>query len=97
MAAGSLIDAMFRLPYDYATPNILYEEELIEYYLELPGKGLHLLELVPECSVRMGNLGEMYSGVSSNAFAALSLVQQIEAPLLMGVGKLRQNLSRRRC
>ena len=90
MTAGRLIDAMFDLPYEYATPSILYEQELIQYHADLPEKGLKMLELEPASIDRMVRLSSKYSGVSSYDIAALSLSKQVSAPLLTGDGKLRQ-------
>ncbi len=90
MEAGGLIDAMFSLSYEYATPTMLYEQELMPYYADLPEKGLKLLELEPASIERMGTLGRKYTGVSSYDLAALSLAEQVSAPLLTGDGKLRQ-------
>ncbi|MGD8569038.1 MAG: DUF3368 domain-containing protein [Gammaproteobacteria bacterium] len=87
---GRLTDAMFQLPYEFGTPNILYEQELALHHPELPQKGLQLLELEPTSIQRMSTLGQRYTGVSSYDLAALSLAQQVNAPLLTGDGKLRQ-------
>lgn len=90
MEVGGLIDDMFRLPYIFGTPNMLYEQELARYHAHLPEKGLQLMELEAEGIGRMVTLGQKYSGVSSNDLAALSLAQQETVPLLTGDGKLRQ-------
>lgn len=90
MEVGSLIDDMFRLPYTFGTPNMLYEQELAQYHAHLPKKGLQLMELEAEGIGLMVILGQKYTGVSSNDLAALSLAQQEAVPLLTGDGKLRQ-------
>lgn len=90
MEAGGLIDVMFNLTYEFATPNILYEQELAPYHPDLIEKGLQLMELEPGGIERMDDLGKQYTGVSSYDLAALSLAQQVAAPLLTGDGKLRQ-------
>ncbi|MDZ7804938.1 DUF3368 domain-containing protein [Thiohalophilus sp.] len=90
MQVGGLVDAMFTLPYEYATPALLYEQELMEYYPDLPGRGLRCLELEIESIQRMQSLAVKYAGVSSNDLAALALAEQVAAPLLTGDGKLRK-------
>lgn len=90
MEAGRLIDDMFRLPYTYGTPVMLFEQELQHHHGHLPAKGLQLMELETTTVQRMVTLGGQYTGVSSYDLAALALAEQVEAPLLTGDGKLRQ-------
>ena len=51
MDAGGLLKAMFALDYDFAVPDILFEEELKAQHPELPRFGLKSLEL------KAGDLG----------------------------------------
>jgi len=90
MDVGGLIDAMFALEYEFTTPNILYEQELAQYHPYLLAKGLRLMELAPESIDRASELERQYNGVSSYDLAALSLAEQVTAPLLSGDRKLRQ-------
>ena len=87
---GGLIDAMFRLPYTYGTPTMLFEQELRLYHAHLLNKGLQLMELESTSVQRMVNLGSKYTGVSSHDLAALALAEQVQTPLLTGDRKLRQ-------
>ena len=90
MEVGGLIDAMFRLPYTYSTPTMLFEQELRLHPAHLLNKGLQLMELESTSVQRMVNLGSKYTGVSSHDPAALALAEQAQAPLLTGDRKLRQ-------
>jgi len=90
MKVGGIIEAMFRLPFSYATPEILFNQELQAYHPELPDLGLKLLELEPAGIQRVVELGESYTGVSSNDLAALVLAEQTKSTLLTGDNRLRQ-------
>jgi predicted nucleic acid-binding protein len=90
MKVGGLIEAMFRLPFEYATPALLFEQELRSYHHDLPARGLRLLDIEPAGIQRMVNLGRLYAGVSSSDLASLVLAEQLQVPLLTGDRKLRQ-------
>lgn len=90
MRVGQLLDAMFKLPYEYATPTTLFEEELSQYHTGLLELGLRLFSLEPTSLERKQMLGIKHSGVSSHDLDALCLAEQHSAPLLTGDGKLRQ-------
>lgn len=92
MDAGGLLDATFSLDYTFATPDMLYQEELAELHPHLSDMGLKVMPLsentvqkVVENSQKYG-----YTGVSSYDLAAMGLAQQEQAPLLTGDRKLHQ-------
>lgn len=90
--AGELVNAMFSLDYEFATPDILYAEELEEQHPEILDAGLKTLELAPESII----LADTYfqenalSRVSVNDCLALSLAKQEKCTLLTGDSKLKQ-------
>ena len=43
MESGGLLKHMFRLPEEFAVPDVLYIEELSERHSNLPGYGLRVL------------------------------------------------------
>jgi len=88
MDVGGLVDAMFKLPYEYGTPNLLFEEELRLHHEDFLKKGLRLFNLEQDAVNRVIALGQEYTGVSSNDLAALALAEQEQAPLLTGDRKL---------
>ena len=87
---GKLIELMFRLPYQFKIPDILFEEELEsehEYLLEL---GLKLGVLTSETMVYAMELVPKYAGASRNDCFALALAAQEQCTLLTGDKALRQ-------
>ncbi len=92
IVAGELVNAMFSLDYEFATPDILYAEELEEQHPEILDAGLKTLELAPESII----LADTYfqenalSRVSVNDCLALSLAKQEKCTLLTGDSKLKQ-------
>ena len=58
MEVGGLIKQMFRLDYEFAVPDVLYEEELKENHANLPKLGLERLGLQPESVAYSVELGE---------------------------------------
>lgn len=86
---GGLIDAMFRLPFEYATPEPLFDQELRTTHANLVEGGLQLETLTPEMVDRAQALGQQYKGVSSHDLEALVLAEHRDAPLLTGDKKLR--------
>lgn len=81
---------MFKLPEEFAVPNVLYEEELREYHPDLPGYGLRILDINQEYMDEAYSLGETYKHPSHNDLLALALAKQEACPLLSGDGKLRE-------
>lgn len=86
---GGLIRSMFQLPEDFAVPNTLYEEELIEHHAELPGYGLRALDVQEEFVLEAYRLGGVYRKPSHLDLLALALAKQEECPLLTGDYNLR--------
>ncbi|OYV74680.1 MAG: hypothetical protein B7Z66_15620 [Chromatiales bacterium 21-64-14] len=45
MNVAGLLEATFTLEFDFAVPDVLFEEELHDQHPDLPGLGLKILEL----------------------------------------------------
>jgi len=90
--AGELVEAMFSLHYEFATPDILYVEELKEQHSEIIDAGLNLYELSPKSINATYAYLELSNGsnVSANDCMALVLAQQEQCDLLTGDSRLRQ-------
>jgi hypothetical protein len=88
---GGLIEYLFRLPYDFAVPDVLFEEELRPAYPSLPEQGLLVLELAPDGVALAADFAVKHarSGCSRNDLLALALAIQEDAPLLTGDAGLR--------
>lgn len=91
MVSGELLEAMFRLPYRFAVPDVLYEEELAAHHSDLPGLGLQVLELSPDGIMDVQALLTRYAseGVTRYDVFALALARQEDCPLLTGDRALR--------
>lgn len=81
---GELLESMFRLPFEFCVPDILYYEEFKEHHSHLPGWGLRVAELAPETMVYAGELITRYGQPSRNDCFALALANQENCPLLTG-------------
>lgn len=92
MDVGGILKAMFALDYTFATPDMLYQEELAGLHPHLLQMGLKTMELSDVSVQRVSNYGAAYrhTGVSSYDLASMSLAQQEKAPLLTGDRKLHQ-------
>lgn len=92
IAAGELVEAMFTLEYEFATPDILFSEELEEQHPEVLDAGFKVIELKPESISQADRYFQenMVSRVSVNDCLALSLAKQENFPLLTGDSKLKQ-------
>lgn len=92
IVAGELVEAMFSLEYEFATPDILYAEELADQHPEILQTGLTALELTPESIIQADTYFQenRTSRVSVNDCLALSLAQQEKCTLLTGDSKLKQ-------
>ncbi len=90
--AGELVEAMFALEYDFATPDILYAEELEEQHPEILKAGLKTLELSSKSIVRADTYLQenRVCRISVNDCLALSLAKQEKCTLLTGDAKLKQ-------
>lgn len=89
MEEGGLLDAMFQLPYKFATPDILFVEELSDEHAHLPALGLQLKEVSADSMMYAMQLTTTYTKASRNDCFALALAKQEECPLLTGDMALR--------
>nr|WP_275659206.1 DUF3368 domain-containing protein [Shewanella sp. Isolate8] len=90
MEEGGLLEAMFQLPFDFATPDILFFEELEEEHAHLPDLGLALKEVSSESMMYAMQLTGTYTQASRNDCFALALAKQEQCPLLTGDMALRK-------
>ena len=92
ITVGGLLEAMFKLSYAFAVPDVLFHDELRDQNPKLPGKGLRILELKEQAIVDTAQLNVKHAktGVSSNDCMALALAKQEGCPLLTGDRALRQ-------
>lgn len=90
MEAGGLIIQMFRLDYEFAVPDVLYEEELKENHANLPKLGLKRLELQPQSVAYSVELGAKYRKPGRIDLMALALAKQEKCQLLTGDQALRE-------
>ncbi len=90
MEEGGLLEAMFQLPYDFATPDILFVEELEEDHPHLQDLGLALKEVSAESMMYAMQLTGTYTQASRNDCFALALAKQEQCPLLTGDMALRK-------
>lgn len=90
MDVAGILEKMFRLPEDFAVPNILYAEELSEDHPELPVLGLTVLDVHAKYITEAYELGDKYAKTSTNDLLALVLAKQEDCPLLTGDAKLRE-------
>jgi len=89
MEEGELIEKMFKLPYIFSIPDILFYEEMEEDHQHLIGLGLRLDELSGETMTYGLELTEQYRKPSRNDCFALALAKQEHCPLLTGDRDLR--------
>lgn len=89
MEVGGLIKLMFRLDYEFAVPDVLYETELKENHSNLPKLGLKRLELQPESVAYTVELGAKYRKPGRIDLMALALAKQEQCRLLTGDQALR--------
>lgn len=87
---GELVATMFRLPYRFVVPDVLYAEELAARHSHLLAMGLTTMTLSPKCVARMVPLSQRYRRPSRNDLFALALAQDQHCPLLTGDAALRQ-------
>jgi predicted nucleic acid-binding protein len=89
LISGDLMDFMFKLPEEFAVPNILYKEELADQHSDLPGYGLRVFEIKSEFMMEAFRLRNMYKGPGQNDLFALALAKQENCPLITGDKQLR--------
>lgn len=90
MEIGGLIEQMFRLDYEFAVPDVLYEEEIKDHHPDLPALGLKQMELQPATVEYAVKLGGKYAKPSRNDLMALALARQEQCPLVTGDQALRE-------
>ncbi|MGO2344034.1 PIN domain-containing protein [Vibrio litoralis] len=90
MEEGGLLEAMFQLPFNFATPDFLFFEELEEEHSHLPDLGLALKEVSSESMMYAMQLTGTYTQASRNDCFALALAKQEQCPLLTGDMALRK-------
>ena len=86
---GNLTPAIFRLPYEIAVPDILFELELIGQHSHLLKAGLKVKSLTAESVKRTEALSVKYPRPSIMDHSALALAIQEKCPLLTGDKDLR--------
>lgn len=89
MEMGDLIRPMFRLEDTFATPDVLYREELEQHHPKLPGLGLRIERLSSAGVAQVERLSLVYPGPGTNDLFALVLAKERLWPLLSGDGLLR--------
>jgi hypothetical protein len=86
---GLLLETLFRLPYQFKVPDILFEEELKAYHGNLIDLGLLIGGLTGVFMVKATSLINTYSKPSRNDCFALALAIQDCCTLLTGDANLR--------
>ena len=86
---GNLTPVIFRLPYEIAVPDILFELELRERHSHLLEAGLKVRSLTAESVKKTESLNFKYSRPSMMDHSALALAMQEKCPLLTGDKDLR--------
>ncbi|WP_339724123.1 PIN domain-containing protein [uncultured Paraglaciecola sp.] len=86
---GELLEEMFKLPYIFSIPDILFYEEMEEEHEHLIGLGLRLDELSGQTLKYGIDLTQQYKKPSRNDCFALALAKQEKCPLLTGDRDLR--------
>lgn len=87
---AGLLNLLFKLPFTFKTPDILYVEELEDQHAYLLSMGLELSELSPETLLYAMQLVEKVKGPSTNDCFALASARQEGSPLLTGDNDLRR-------
>lgn len=90
MDDGGLMNTMFQLPYEFEIPDILYFEELADYYPGLVDLGLVTATLESDAVAYGLDLSNRYLRASRNDCFALALAKQDGCPLLTGDLALRK-------
>lgn len=89
MEDGNLTPVIFRLPYEIAVPDILFELELRERHSHLLQAGLKVKSLNSESVKKTQTLIQQYPRPSVMDHSALALALQERCPLLTGDKDLR--------
>jgi hypothetical protein len=89
MEDGGLLTLMFKLPYVFRVPDILFAEELEEGHRYMLALGLQLGELTSDSMIYAQGLCARYANPSRNDCFSLALARQENCPLLTGDRALR--------
>lgn len=89
MEVGELLPLMFSLPHEFATPDVLYADELEEHHSYLPRLGLQLRQMDGDAVNSAIDFHHRYRRVSRYDCLALALAVSINCPLLTGDASLR--------
>lgn len=76
------IDNMFKLPYSFIVPDILYDQELKNDHSDLLEKGLKIKELSSKTIIYSMGLMDKYDKPGRNDLFALALAKQESSPLI---------------
>ena len=88
---GEILPLMFELDYDFATSDILYDEELGDCEHDLLGLGLILLEVSGDFMIEASAIKARHGNKPSmNDYIVLALAMQELSPLLTGDRPLRE-------
>lgn len=87
---GGLITEMFKLPFQFQVPDMLFADELEQDHGYLLEHGLQLGELTPESMSEVETLVQLYKQPSRYDCFALVLAKQQGCPLLTGDQNLRK-------
>jgi len=90
MEVGELLERMFALPHEFATPDVLYAEELEEHHPDLPQLGLQLRGLDGDGIHTVTMFRQRYRRASGYDCLALALAVSLGCPLLTGDSALRE-------
>jgi predicted nucleic acid-binding protein len=93
LECAGLTARMFRLDFDFAVPDLLYQNELSRDHPELPGYGLQIRPLGAELISRSMACRGSYPKLSIYDAFALTLARHESAPLLTGDRHLRKAAS----
>lgn len=88
MDDGGLLSSLFELPYEFVTPDVLFEEELKENHPNLLDLGLKVKSIESSFISYAFSLKSTHSKVSTNDCLVLSLAKQEKCPLLTGDRRL---------
>lgn len=88
MDDSGLLSSLFKLPYEFVTPDVLFEEELKENHPDLLDLGLQIKSIESSFINYAFSLKSTHSKVSSNDCLVLSLAKQENCPLLTGDRRL---------
>lgn len=90
---GQIVELMFRLPYAFHIPDILFVEELAARHHRLLALGLVKAPMSGETVRRAMGFVDSYRRVSRNDCFALALAAEEQCPLLTGDRALRKAAS----